>query len=414
MMNNSSILHRHAFPMKTHLDGSKSGGLAITGAKADAGANLVPAASRDDDAGIPRSLMPEGVTIACYENTIPPFVESALEQRYASLFSSLAAMRAYGNLSNASVFLATRGSEIVMLWLFRRHGKTVRVLNEAIPVSEAEAACFAHHVFGCFLEVQYIVFNAVDTGIRSLAWPMQRQNCSEDSVLALPPRFDDYLAALGKATRKNLKRYSAKLKERFPSFSCNVAVQDRIDERQLREVIRLNRLRMDHKGKPQGITPDNENAILDIARCHGMLLTATIDERICAGAILFKLRDNYFSFVRAHDPAYDEYRLGLVGACHMVAECIARGGKELHFMWGREQHKSMLLGVERRLDRLTIYRSAWHLLLNPQVALKNAFLGASRQCKLWLLDKMNRDDDIIAVAAGSARRVIRRLRALRA
>ena len=171
---------------------------------------------------------------------------------------------------------------------------------------------------------------------------------------------------------------------------------------------------MQRKGKAPGITADDERIMLELARRHGMLLTATIDGKVCMGAVIFKLRDNYFSFVRAHDPAYDDYRLGLVGASLMIGECIARGGKELHFMWGREPHKAMLLGVEKRLDRLTLYRSSWHMLLNADVVLKNAMTEASRQGKLWLLDKMSRDDDLLAQTANRARRMIRHLRGLRA
>jgi hypothetical protein len=400
--------------MKTHLDGSKGSELAMAAVKADAGTADLPAFGRDDDAGISHAITAEGIAIACYENCIPAFVESALEQRYGSLFSSLAAMRAYGDLAGASVFLATRNGEILMLWLFRRRGKSVRVLNEAMPVSEADASCFAGYIFDTYPQVQYIAFNAIDTGIHKLAWPLQRQDCTDDSVLALPATMDEYLASLGKSTRRNVTRYTAKLKEQFPSFTHSISLQEQIDEQQVRTIIDLNRQRMDRKGKPPGVTADDARAIIEIARRHGMLLVLTIDGRICAGAILFRLRDNYFSFVRAHDPAYDQYRLGLIGACTMIAECIARGGKELHFMWGREQHKALLLGVEKRLDRLTLYRSAWHALLNPQVVAKNIAFGASRRCKLWLQDKMNRDDDLVAWAATGARRLIRGLRGLRA
>ena len=400
--------------MKTHLDGSKSSKLMMAMAEADAGGSEHFAAPwRDDEPCISHAVTADGMSIACYENRIPAFVETALEQRYGSLFSSLAAMRAYGDLANTSAFLATRNGEVLILWLFQRRGKSVRVLNEAMPVGGMEAGCFANYVFSTFPDVQFIAFNAIAGDIATLAalpWPLQQDDCTDDSVLALPSSMDEYLASLGKATRKNIKRYTARLKEQFPTFEYSIALQEQIDERQVRAIINLNRQRMGRKGKLSGITDEDERAILDMAQRHGMLLVATIDGRICAGAVLFRLRDNYFSFVRAHDPAYDQYRLGLVGACLMIGECIARGGRELHFMWGREPHKAMLLGVERRLDRLILYRSARHRLLNPEVGLKNAMFGAKRRCKLWLQDKMNHDDDFIARAAGSARRLIRRLR----
>lgn len=404
---------RHEFPMKTHLEGSKNSELAMAAVKTSAGTEHMPAPWRDEDTCITRSVTSDGTAIACYENRIPAFVETALEERYGSLYSSLAAMRAYGDLANTSVFMATRNGEVLILWLFQRRGKMVRVLNEAIAVNGTEASCFAGYVFSAYPNVEYIAFNAIDTGIRQLAWPLRRENATDDSVLALPGSMQEYLSSLGKATRKNIKRYTARLKEKFPSFEYRVSLQECIDETRVREIISLNRQRMQRKGKAPGINADDERIMLELARRHGMLLAATIDGKTCMGALIFRLRDNYFSFVRAHDPTYDDYRLGLVGACLMIDECIARGGKELHFMWGREPHKAMLLGVEKRLDRLTLYRSSWHMLLNADVVLRNAMTEASRHGKLWLLDKMSRDDDLLAQTANRARRIIRRLRGLR-
>ena len=178
--------------------------------------------------GLPimRSFTADGVSITRYENWIPAFVESALEYRYASLYSSLAAMRAYGSLEGTSVFVASRDNKIFMVWLFQRGEKSVRVLNESIAVDEAEVNCFAKHIFAAYPEVRFISFNAVYTDIRRLAWPLQRQNCTEDSVLALPAASEEYLAMLGKATRKNLKRYMERLTSQFPSFQYHVLVED--------------------------------------------------------------------------------------------------------------------------------------------------------------------------------------------
>ena len=69
-----------------------------------------------------------------------------------------------------------------------------------------------------------------------------------------------------------------------------------------------------------------------------------------------------------------------------IRDAINRGGKEYHFLWGRYEYKYRLMGVQRDLDRLVIYRSQRHLLLNANVALKTAFRGYGRQLKQWMLD----------------------------
>jgi len=355
----------------------------------------------------------EGLLVSFHEHRVPSFVETVLERRYGSLFSSIAAMTAYGDdLADTNVFLAKRGAEIATLWLFQKRGKMVRVLNESIRVDKAEASCFADWIFGRFAEVHIIVFNNIDTDIDALARPLQKQGSSEDSVLELPATMDDYLARLGKATRKNINRYTARLREQFPTFEHSVAFRDEIDPARVRELIRLNRVRMNLKGKVAGIEAADERAILNIARRHGMLLTLAIDGRICGGAMLFQFGRHYYSYLRTHDPAYNASRLGLVGACLMIRECIARHGKTLHFMWGREPHKALLLGVEQPLFRLTLYRSRLRLALNLQHAVRNACQGYRRQLSVWLLNKVQRDDDIVARVAAGARRLLRRLRGL--
>jgi len=382
-----------------------------TGTEAD---YLNTLAASPHNTGLPviRSSTTDGISITCYDNWIPSFVESALEQRYASLYSSLAVMRAYDRLEGTSVFVASRDNKIFMIWLFQRRGKSVHVLNEAIAVNEAEARCFASHIFATYPDVWIISFNAVHTDIQRLSWPFRRQNCTEDSVLTLPATSMEYTSMLGKATRKNLKRYMARLTEQFPSFQYRILAKEEIDAKQIAEIVHLNRLRMNRKGKLPGITQDDEQTMFSIAQRHGMLLVATINGKICCGAIVFQFRDHYFSFVRAHDPAYDQYRLGLIGAYLLASECIARKGKELHFMWGREPHKALLMGVERKLDRLTLYRSAPHLFLSLHVVLKNAFFGYRRRFKLWLLEKMAQENNSVTKTANHIRRLFRQIKGL--
>jgi hypothetical protein len=98
----------------------------------------------------------------------------------------------------------------------------------------------------------------------------------------------------------------------------------------------------------------------------------------------FRAGDNYFLNVLAHDPAFDEYWLGIL-CCYMtICECIARGGEEFHFLWGRYDYKFTLLAVTRDLERLVIYRSRSKMLSNPDVWFKTAMEDWSRRANLRL------------------------------
>ena len=138
---------RHEYPMKTHLDNSKNSELAMAAVKAPAGMEHMPTAWRDDETCITRSVTPDGIAISCYENRIPAFVETALEERYSSLYSSLAAMRAYGDLANTSVFLATRDGEVLILWLF--HVSSKQPVSDFIIVQDGIGFGFMYLLVVC-------------------------------------------------------------------------------------------------------------------------------------------------------------------------------------------------------------------------------------------------------------------------
>src|SRR5207245_3753907 len=133
-------------------------------------------------------------------------------------------------------------------------------------------------------------------------------------------------------------------------------------------------------------------------KMYGLVGVATVDGRVCAGVICSRSAANYFMHVIAHDPTYDEYRLGKLCCYLTICECINRGGKEFHFLWGRYEYKYRLLGVQRDLDHLTVYRSRAQFLLNGNLVLKNAYKGYGRQAKRWLLDPKRADSLIGKIA----------------
>lgn len=65
--------------------------------------------------------------------------------------------------------------------------KKVQVLNEGMIISEEEVARFVSAIFTAFQSVNVISFHVAKPDIRTLPFPYQRFNCTEDIVLALPP-----------------------------------------------------------------------------------------------------------------------------------------------------------------------------------------------------------------------------------
>jgi hypothetical protein len=330
----------------------------------------------------------EGISTACYENCLPPFVEAELERLYGSLFSSLPQFRAYGGLSgDTSTYVARRSNEIIAIFLFRRENRQVQVLNQGMQIDCTELRRFADYIFSTYQSVSVILFHAVQAETQALAFPVQRFNCTADIVLTLPDSPEEYLASLGKNMRRNIRRYMGRLKRSFPSFRYDFYVTVAVDEQQIREIIRINRERIAGKNKIFHIGAEEVEQIIALANERGLVGLASIDNQVCGGAIGYRIGENYFFKVIAHDPKYDDYSTGILCCYLTICECIVRGCREFNFMWDGYEYKFSLGAVKRNYDQIAIYRSQLDCLMNASVALRIAANGYIHLLKSWLLDQ---------------------------
>lgn len=327
----------------------------------------------------------QGVTASCYDNEVPAFVEAEIERLYGNIFSSLLEFRIYGwSGANTGTYVERTNGKITTLIVFeRRHGR-VRVLNQGIRIGEDELNRFAQHLFSMDESIQLISLKAIETDLRHSPFPIQRFNHLEDLALALPTTTQEYLASLGKNTRRNIKRYMDRLTRRFPSFRFEVRECADVDESDIRSLIAFNRLRMAEKKVVANIDEEETKHIVSLAQACGLVGVARIDGRICAGAVSYRAGDNYFLNLLSHDPAYDDYWVGFLCCYLTMCACISHGAREFHFLWGRYEYKYALGAVQRDLDNVTVYRSWLHVMLNAQTAWAAAREGYLRRAKLWI------------------------------
>lgn len=345
-----------------------------------------PASSAAPQAAAPAiPATPEG-RIECYLDHVPAFVEEALERLYGNLYASLRQIRVSGRLDGEiHTYVGRDGAGAInAVFLFRRERKRIQVLNEGMKTNADALSRFAEYVFDAWRDVDVIAFHAVAGCGGRLAFPSQCFNCSDDYILALPGSAQQYRASLGKSTRNYISRYLNKLKRDFPSFAFQVYEEKAIPAQCVRDIIALNRARMAEKGKASAIDAAETARMEELAADCGLVCVATIDGRLCAGMICYRIRQNYFMAVIAHESAYNSYRLGTL-CCYLgIGECIARGAREFHFLWGKYDYKQRLGGVHRELDDLLVYRSRGAMLRQGRLALKTEWRKRLRQATLWL------------------------------
>ncbi len=331
------------------------------------------------------------ITISYFDNEVPPFVEQEMEQLYENLFSSVAMAKAYGGLAGVSTYIARQGSRPLAIFLLRREKSRAMILNEQISLPPEEITRFANYLFARFRSLALISFSAVDPGNALFPYPHQRAHFTNDIVLTLSGSPKDYLDRLGKSTRQNIKYYLNRIKRDHPSFRHAVFENGAEGELIFRDIVELNRARMSEKDKICGVDDEEARRLLALAQERGLVSVVTIGGQVAAGAICFRVGANFFLRVIAHDSRYNAYGLGLLCCYLAICECIARGGREFHFMWGREEYKYRLLGQQRDFDSLAIYRSRTRMLLDGRRVLKTEAAERLARIKAWLLDPGNRN-----------------------
>lgn len=314
----------------------------------------------------------EDVMVELHAGPPAASVDAAMQSLYSNIHSTFAHLQVYGGLQNVThTYLARRKDRFLAVFLLRREGNTVRVVNEGMTVDETELERFAGHIFSIWRSVSAICLHAVDSPVRFLRRPFQQYACTANIVLPLPATADGYVASLGKNMRRNLRRYMDKLKRDHSSMQVDVSEKGEASEDDMRAIIALNRVRIAGKNIRYGLDDEVEKVIALVREC-GMVVAMRIDGRVVGGSIGYFAGSHYFFKVISHDPRYNEYSAGILCCYLTICACIARGCKEYNFMWNEYEYKFALGAHSRSLHHVVVYRSRLHFLLRPRLALSNA------------------------------------------
>lgn len=354
--------------------------------------------------GFPGTASPEPdideVSISLYEGRVPEFASRELDRLYGSIYATIDQFAIDGTLGSANTYLVRRNGEITVLLLFHVEGKSISVLNQLISLPAREIERFAATVFEKYSQTDYISLKAVRADLRGFRYPVQRHHCAEDIVAALPGEPGKFLENLGKSTRENIRRSLNRIGRKLPSFRFEVYADREIGDENAMEIYRFHQARMEETQRTLRLDDREFAKIVSLARMRGMMTVATIGGRVRGGLICWRAGERYIMRIIAHDPALNEFKLGLLCCYLTMQECIARGAKSFHFMPGRLPYKYRLLGVEQYFDRIVAYRSLAALPRNAGIAGRMAAGRALHDTKLWVMNADKRKDPVSIAMAG--------------
>jgi hypothetical protein len=340
-------------------------------------------------------------TFSCSDEA-PAFLEQELNRLYGIRYSCLPCFKLYGSWDQVRVYVACRAGIAVAVFLFRCDNGRAVVLNEGMKVSEEDVNRFASYLFRNHEGLSLVAFNYVETAARRFAFPFQRAPCGQDTVLELPASAEAYTASLGSGTRLTLNHRLNRIRRDLPGFAFAVYEKQEVPVHVIRDLIRLDRLRMEHKGQVSLVDAAEEERIIAYVALCGFVSAATSGGKVCAGAITYRHGSNFTARVLAHDPAWGGYRLGFVCAWLTICECIKAGNSRyFYFGWGQDDYKRHLGGSDRQLVHLALFRSRLHVLGNAGAALGALLDGCAFRVRRRLLDATRRKGSLRALVASA-------------
>ncbi|RJF95223.1 GNAT family N-acetyltransferase [Noviherbaspirillum saxi] len=350
---------------------------------------------------------PHAVQISCYDNEVPAFVIAEIDRLYGHLYCSPSYFLMAKEMVGASTYVAVENNAAVSILLYKLAGNAVMVIGQFMNLRAEDINRFAEHIFNRFPLVKMISFSEICKIEHALAYPSHEMTCSEDMVINLPATVRDYESAVGKNMRRNIKRYTKALVDDFPSYQFRILVENEIGDQDIRDIIALSCSRMKSKNIVPRFNEEEERWIVEHARRCGVVGMATVDGRVCAGAIGFRIGENYMMHVIAHDLKYNEYSLGILCYYHTICDVIARGGKRFHLLQGRYGYKYRLLADRHDIVHLDVFRSHFGALRHSRRILKKEIKGRLWLTKQWLLHDVEREEGKAYRFLGSAVNALR-------
>lgn len=181
-------------------------------------------------------------------------------------------------------------------------------------------------------------------GLVDAGWTVQTRLHEVAAVLSLPDTIDEYMSAIGKKQRHEVRRKRRRYED--------VVGEIRLETHQgtgwaFDEFLRLHLLAQGEKG--QFMTPERQAFFTELAALDGWRLDLLCTEESTAVAVVFGYSDatGYYLYNSGYDPALAEASPGVVLLGSMIERAIEEDRGRFDFLKGDEVYK-FRLGAERR------------------------------------------------------------------
>lgn len=302
-----------------------------------------------------------------YQDQIPEFAAATLIRLYDNVYCTLHRIETYESLRGISTYIRRIDSVIQTVILFRDHGKSICAVNQQIALRKEEIEQFAKKVFDVHERAQTISFYALDASPDQLIFPYQDLAVLEENIIYFPSSVEEYVKSLKGQFRKQLRVSKEQLSADQPGYQIKIVSRKEIQAEHIRAILGFAEERMRFKGKDTYTRDIDVPALTKMLRACGHMAIATVDDKICGGAMWFSVGKRHFHQLAAHDPSYDRYMLGNQIWLAAISYSLSLGGSECWLMGGSSAHKARFGAQRKVFNSFVLYRSRLHIFLNlPQ------------------------------------------------
>ena len=305
---------------------------------------------------IDETLPVENSAERIYPDGIPAFAEHSLDRLYGSLYASMPQLQR-NRPAQVNTYAAWRDDELSALLLYCEDGAQIRVMNEGMHVPPEELNRFATTLFARHDKISVIRLHALSVSDVRLQHPSVCMAVTEDIVIDLPDTESDYLAQLGKSSRKSLRQNFSRAQQALPGLHHVVIAGDTISDSLVDQIIGFNHARMAGKQRTSAIDTEARAHLMYLLRSRGWVGIIRTDEGICAGTLACRFGDDVYSMVNAHDPLFDDYGMGNLSRYLMITASIRAGVRRFHMLGGQFSTKRHSLAHRQTLCEVRLYRS---------------------------------------------------------
>jgi hypothetical protein len=350
---------------------------------------------------VKNSLSDNDLRLEFYDYPVPVQVSGRIEDLYQSPYCLMDYNLIYHPSDKIDALVVLSHESPIQILLFTVKDKHVEVLNRLFSIDGRIVDFVSESIFKRYEKVVRVDFAGV-YGARSsdIQAPHFLLKESADVVLELPGTPELYWSSLGKNIKGNIRRYSKRLRNDYRNVTFETKTGSGIEPATIRQIIGFNRVRMAKKGYESGIREDDEEKICKFSELYGQVGVIAVDGIVRAGVISYRVGQRVYADVVSHDSAYNQYDLGILSLYDTIRSCIETGAQEFHLLWGRSKFKYRLLGFDRQVHGIVIFRSNLNKVLSYNMVVADVARATRAKVESLMRDKLSASEKLRPLLPG--------------